>query len=200
MENPPLPEEQPLAVRRGRILITIAAVLGIMVVGALGVYAWYAVYGPCTRGAVDTASTALFEKVAAFESVYQAAASATPVGLMGPVTQMQQILWDTRELTMPVCMQVARSELITAMESAIRAFLAIMTGESRETVEGLLQDSTTHLDNFAAELESVNQCAPFCILNTADTAPALVSSTHQAELGVEERRDVLLAGLLQVEP
>lgn len=171
MENPLPPEEQPLFAKRGRLLLAAGAVLGVMVVAALGVYAWYAVYGPCTRGTVDTASTALYEQVAAFEEAYQSAASATPIGLMGPVTSMQQILWDTREVTVPGCMQVARLELVTSMESAIRAFLAVMTGESRETVEGLLQDSQAHLDTFSAELESVHKCAPFCLLNSAHSSP-----------------------------
>ena len=179
MENPLPPEEQPLPKKRGRVLIIAGTVLGIMVVAALGVYAWYAVYGPCTQGTVNTTSTALFEQVAAFEAAYQAAASATPIGLMGPVTSMQQILWDTREVTVPACMQFARNELIVSMESAIRAFLAVMNGESRETVEGLLQDSQTHLDIFATELESVNKCAPFCLLNSARSLPLAAPSIRR---------------------
>ena len=192
MENPLPPEEQPLPEKRVGILIIAGAVLGVMVVAALGVYAWYAVYGPCTRGTVNTASTALFEQVAAFEAAYQAAASATPIGLMGPVTSMQQTLWDTREVTVPACMQFARNELIISMESAIRAFLAVMNGESRETVEGLLQDSQAHLDIFATELETVNKCAPFCLSNTAGRSPQAASPVRMAEARLEARKDVLI--------
>ena len=179
MENPLPPEEQPVPEKPRRLLLVAGAVLGIMVVAALGVYAWYAVYGPCTRGTVDTASTALFEQVVAFEEAYRSAASATPIGLIGPVTSMQQILWDTREVSVPGCMQVARLELVTSMESAIRAFLAVMTGESKETVEGLLQDSQTHLDNFTIELESVHKCAPFCLLNSARSSPLAAASIRR---------------------
>ena len=185
MENPPLPEAQPLPEKRGRVWIVAGAVLGVMVVGALGVYAWYAVYGPCTRGAVDTASTALFEQVATFEQAYQAAASANAIGLMGPLTSMQQTLWDTREVIVPTCMQVARNELIVSMESAIRAFLAVMNGEKDETVQDLLQDSKVHLENFATELESVNQCAPFCPLNAEGSSPLALSSVRLAEVKLE---------------
>ena len=201
MENPLPPEEQPLPEKRGRIFIIAGAVLGIMVVAALGVYAWYAVYGPCTRATVNTASTALFEQVAAFEAAYQAAASATPIGLMGPVTSMQQVLWDTREVTVPACMQFARNELIISMESAIRAFLAVMNGESRETVEGLLQDSQAHLDLFATELESVNKCAPFCLSNTAGTSPLVASSVPMVVGTLKFSEDILfeIVGFLQVE-
>lgn len=201
MENPLPPEEQPLPEKRGRILIIGGAVLGIMVVAALGVYAWYAVYGPCTRETVNTASTALFEQVAAFEAAYQAAASATPIGLMGPVTSMQQVLWDTRELSVPACMQFARNELIIAMESAIRAFLAVMNGESRETVEGLLQDSQKHLDIFATELESVNKCAPFCLSNTAGRSPLAASSIRMGAGTFKTGAEIPFetAGLFRVE-
>jgi hypothetical protein len=115
MENPLPPEEQPVPEKPGRFLLAAGAVLGIMVVAALGVYAWYAVYGPCTRGTVDTASTALFEQVAAFEQAYRSAASTTPIGLIGPVTTMQQVVWDTREVEVPACMQIARNELITRL-------------------------------------------------------------------------------------
>ena len=181
MENLPLPEAQPLPEKRWRFWIVAGAVLGVMVVGALGVYAWYAVYGPCTRGTVDTASTALFEQVATFEQAYQAAASANAVGLMGPLTNMQQILWDTREVMVPACMQAARNELITSMESAIRAFLAVMNGEKDETVQDLLQESKVHLENFATELEFVNHCAPFCPLDAA-------GSSHLAEVKREVGR------------
>ena len=201
METPLPPEEQPVPVKRGRFLIAAGGILGVMVVAALGVYAWYAVYGPCTRGTVNTASTALFEQVAAFEVAYQAAASATPIGLMGPVTSMQQILWDTREVTVPGCMQVARLELVTAMESAIRAFLAVMTGESRETVEGLLQDSQTHLENFATEMESVNKCAPFCLSNAAGKSPLAASSIRMGAGTFKTGAEIPFetAGLFRVE-
>jgi len=157
---------------------------GVMVIAALGVYAWYAVYGPCTRGTVDTASTALFEQVASFEQAYQAAASANATGLMGPLTKMQQALWDTREVRVPACMQGARNELLTSMESAIRAFLAVMNGEKDEKVQDLLQDSRVHLENFAAELESVNQCAPFCPSNTEGNSPLALSSVRVVKLEV----------------
>ena len=189
MENPSLPEAQPLPERRWRFWVVAGAVLGVMVVAALGVYAWFAVYGPCTRGTVDTASTALFEQVATFEQAYQAAASANAVGLMGPLTNMQQTLWDTREVMVPACMQAARNELITSMESAIRAFLATMNGETEATIQGLIQDSQTHLENFAAELESVNKCAPFCLVKSAGRLPLAVSSIRMAEAKLEAKEE-----------
>lgn len=162
MENPPTLEAEPVLRRPRRLWIVVAVVAAVMVVGAVSLYTWYALYGPCRRGSVRSASDALFQQVNAFEAAYEAAASATPIGLMGPVTQMQQILWDTREVTVPACVQVARNELVTSMESAIRAFLAIMSQESDQTIADLMADSKTHVENFNTEMETVNQCAPFC--------------------------------------
>jgi hypothetical protein len=75
---------------------------------------------------------------------------------------MQQILMDTKAVVVPACLQIARNELITAMESLIRALLAVMESKPEATVTGLVEKSTTHLDNFTAELELINKCTPFC--------------------------------------
>jgi hypothetical protein len=84
-------------------------------------------------------------------------------------------------------MQIARNELITSMESAIRAFLAVMNGETDQTIQDLLEDSRAHLENFAAELESVNKCAPFCLLNSIPQ-PALAVSPHHASIAQHAAR------------
>lgn len=155
-------EAQPPPEKLRRFWMVAAVVVAIMVVGAVSVYTWFGLYGPCGRGTVGRASEALFDQVKAFDEAYQSAASAAPNGLMGPVTQMQQALWDTREVSVPACMQVAQMELVTSMESAIRAVVAGMEGKSEETIQGLLEDSKTHLETFTTELEAVKKCAPFC--------------------------------------
>lgn len=162
MENPPTLEAEPVPRKPGRFWIAAAVVAAVMVVGAVSVYTWYALYGPCRRASVNSASDALFQQVYAFEAAYQAAASTTPIGLVGPVTRMQEILRDTREVPVPACMQIARNELVTSMESAIRAFLAIMTRESDQTIADLMADSIAHVENFSTEMDAVNKCAPFC--------------------------------------
>ena len=163
MENPPPLEVQPMPKTRGRFTIVLGAVLVILVVAAVSVYTWFALDGPCSKENVKTASIALLEQANAFEAAFQSVASTTPIGMIGPVTQMEHILLDTRGVVVPACMQVAKNELATSMESEIRAFLAIMNGESQKHVKDLMQDSRTHIENFADEMEAVNKCAPFCL-------------------------------------
>jgi len=164
MENPPPLEEQPaIHGRPKRFLIVAGAVLAILVVAAISVYAWYAVYGPCSKSKVKTASDLLFNQVQAFDAAYQLAASLPPIELIRPMTQMEQTLVATQAVIVPACMQAAKNELTTSMDSALRAFLAIMNLEPEKRIKNLLQDSKTHLENFTNELESVNKCTPFCL-------------------------------------
>jgi hypothetical protein len=157
LEVPPIPEKPK------SFSFAVVVILGILVVAAVSVYSWYAVYGPCSRRVVKSTSIALIDQANAFEAAYQSASSATPIGLIGAVTHMEQTLWDTREVAVPACMQGARNELTISMESAIRAYLGIMTQEREEKMKKLMADSESHLENFVSELETVNRCAPFCL-------------------------------------
>ena len=163
MENPPSLETPPVPKKPRRLLIVGGVILVALVVAAVSVYTWYASYGPCGRGTVDTASAALIDQLKAFEAEFQSAASMNPIGLIGPVTHMEQTLWDTREVVVPACMQGAKNELVTSIESEIRAYLAIMSQKPDKTVQKLKEDAKTHLENFATELKSVNRCTPFCL-------------------------------------
>ena len=106
---------------------------------------------------MKTASAALLDQARLYDETYRLAASLPPIYLIGPVTQMQQTLMDTKEIVVPACLQVAKIELINSMEQAIRALLAFMAQETDATVTGLLEQSTAHLDNFTTELEAVNK-------------------------------------------
>jgi len=163
MENPPPLETQPAPQKPRRLLIVGAALLVVLWVAAASVYAWFALYGPCGRGDVKTATTALLDNLKAYEQAYEAATLMGPIGLVGPVTQLEQTLLSTRELVVPVCMQAAKNELATSIESAIRAYLAVMNQQPDKTFQKPMKDSKTHLENFATELDAVNRCAPFCL-------------------------------------
>ena len=104
-------------------------------------------------------------------------------------------------LELPACIQFSRKELIISMESAIRAFLAVMNGESRETVEGLLQDSQTHLENSATEIQLVNKCAPFCLSKAAGKSPLAASSIRMGAGTFKTGAEIPFetAGLFRVE-
>ena len=162
MENPSPIETQPSAWRSSRLLLLVGIPMLILIVAAVSIYTWFYLYGPCGVNQVQTASTALLQQMNEFAAAYQSAPSLLPVALIGPVTQMQQTLMNTREVKVPGCLQTARNELLSSMESAIRAMLAIMESKPDATVTGLMDDSTTSLDNFMTEIEAVDRCAPLC--------------------------------------
>jgi hypothetical protein len=163
MENPLPLETEPVPKKPRPFLLVGGVLLAVLLIAAVSVYTWYAVDGPCGRGTVDTASAALIDQLKAFEADFQSAASMNPIGLVGPVTHMEQTLWATQEVVVPACLQAAKNELVTSIESEIRAYLAIMSQKPDKTVKKLKEDAKTHLENFATELEAVNRCAPFCL-------------------------------------
>jgi len=162
MENSDTVEAQQFPERWRRFLLVAGALTVLLVVAAVSTYTWFALYGPCTLKTVETASAALTDHLNQFDALYQSIPSLTPIAIIGPITQMQQILKDTKEVAVPACMQVARNELITAMEGLIRVLLAVMESKPESTVTHLMEESTTHLDNYTAELDFVNKCAPVC--------------------------------------
>lgn len=162
MENSHPIETQHLSDRWMRFLLAAGILMVLLIVAAVSAYTWFALYGPCKVNTVQAASTALNDQLKLFDAMYTSIPSLAPVALIGPVTQMQQILMDTKEVVVPACLQVARNELITAMETVIRALLAVMESKPEATITDLLDKSTTHRDNFTAELEFVNKCTPFC--------------------------------------
>ena len=164
MENPEIVETQEIPDRwmQRRFVLAAGVLMVLLIVGAVGAYTWFALYGPCTVNTVEAASAVLFDQLILFDATYQSISSRAPVALIGPMTQMQQILIDTQKLVVPACLQPAQNELISAMESLIRGLLAIMESEPEATFAKLMEKSQKHLDNFTAELEFVNKCAPFC--------------------------------------
>src|SRR5262245_11591644 len=143
MENSDPLEEQHFPEKWRRFLWAAGVLMVLLIVAAVGIYIWFALYGPCTANTVERASAALTERLTQFDAIYQSISSLTPVAIIGPITQMEQILMDTKEVAVPACLQVARNELITAMEGLIRALLAVMESKSEATVTNLLEESTT---------------------------------------------------------
>lgn len=163
MVQPAAPEASGLPMKFRRFpLAGIVAIAALLIVGAVGLYTWYYLYSPCGVNQVKAASAHLTDQATAYDRAYQATRGVSAPMLMGPVTQMQQILMETRELVVPDCLQTAKIELLTAMEDTIRAFLAYMEQKPEEAVRELIEKSTMHLENFSVELETINQCAPLC--------------------------------------
>lgn len=146
-----------------RFLLSASALIVLLIVAAAGAYTWYSLQSSCDVEAVKKASVLLVRQLDRFDHSYQFATSASRNSLVRPVSELQQVLMDTQEVDVPACMQTAKNELVDYMGAVIRAFLAFGAREADTTISGLIDQSDAHYDNFAAELEAVNKCAPFCI-------------------------------------
>ena len=163
-------EEQPAGPRPGENfeqsrrfpMAGFVVIIALLIVGAVGLYTWYYLYSPCGVNNVKEASSRLTDQATAYDLAFQATRGVSAPMLMGPITQMEQVLIDTREVAVPACMQTAKIELVTAMEDTIRAFLAYLEQKPEATVQELMEESTAHLESFSAELEAINKCAPLC--------------------------------------
>ena len=148
--------------KSNRLLQVASALLMMLIVAAASTYAWYSIFRPCKVETVQKVSTRLVTQLKLYDEAYQFATSASPTRLVRPVNTLQQILMDTQELTVPACMQTAKSELVNYMGTVIRAFLAYGAGETNATVRDLIDQSNVYYGNFNTELDAVNECAPFC--------------------------------------
>jgi len=159
-----LPLKAPYTMQRLRRLLRPASILvALLLVAAVGAYAWFFVFHPCELNVVEEASVLLFSQLNRYEDVYQVAISASPRSVVLPVSVLQQILMDTQQVAVPSCMQSAKGELLNYMRTIIRAFDAYAAQEPDATVRGLVDAAVTHLHNFDTELEAVQECAPYCL-------------------------------------
>jgi hypothetical protein len=164
MVGKPAPlETQGIVKKSSRLLFSAGALIVLLIVSAMGVYAWYYSNNPCEVDAVEQASAILVNQMKRYDDIYGVTTSAPRNLLVRPVTDLQLVLMDTQGIDVPPCMRTAKNELINYMGTVIRAFQAYGAGESDATVRGLLDDSHIHINNFITELEAVRECAPFCI-------------------------------------
>ena len=162
MEDSQSSEPQRVPDRWTRLLWAGGAIMLFLILAAVSGYTWFALYGPCTVDTVETASNAMLDQLQRFDVIYQSIPSLTPLELFDPMTQLQQILIDTKNVVVPACLLIAQNELIIGMETLMRALLAVMESRPEATATGLFEKSTAHLDNFKAELKWIDRCAPFC--------------------------------------
>lgn len=163
MENPLPPKAQYTLQRLRRLLLPASIIVAMLLLAAVGAYAWFFVVHPCELNVVEEASVLLFSQMNRYEDVYQVAISASPNSVVLPVSVLQQILMDTQQVAVPSCMQSAKGELLDYMRTIIRAFDAYAAQEPDATVRGLVDEAVTHLHNFDSELEAIQECAPYCL-------------------------------------
>jgi hypothetical protein len=138
------------------------ALIVLFIAAPFGVYAWRYWYNPCEVDAVKEASTFLVTQLKSYDHLYQVASTTSQTSYQPPVLVMQQIQVDTQEIAVPACMQTAKNELISYMETVIRAFRTWGAGGETATISDLIDQSDAHYDNFYDELEAVEECAPWC--------------------------------------
>lgn len=136
-------------------------VLLIVTIGSA--YGWYVYTRPCEISAVQETSALLVSQMKMYDDVYVSAAAAPSRGsTVYPVSVMQKILVDTQQVSVPACMQTAKTELIGYMGDAIRAFQAFEAQEGNAAVKSWLDSSYAHIRVFIRELDDVKACAPYC--------------------------------------
>ena len=156
-------ETQGTMQKAGRFLWPARVLIVLFMVAAMGIYVRYSLSNSCKVDEVQEASAFLVSQTKRYDDVYQVATNAFQDTVVLPVAVLQQILMDTKQVVVPVCMQTAKDELINYMGTVIRAFDAYAAHESNVTVRDLIAQSNEHYGNFFAELDAVNKCAPLCL-------------------------------------
>ena len=145
-----------------RFLLPLALVIVWLIATGAGMYAWFHHYNTCAVEEVEKASASLARQLDRYDHAYQFAATVTREGLDRPVLDLQQILLDTKDVTVPACMQTAQAALVEYMGTVIRAFRAYMAAEPDAAVRKLLDESAVHFNRFNTEREMIDACAPYC--------------------------------------
>lgn len=159
MEHPEQIKSQG-AIQTSRRFLWLAVALILLLVFATGMYGWQR---SCDVNAVQEAAARLIRQRNSYDHSYQFATSVSSNAVVRPVAELQQILMDTQDVPVPICMQTAKEELVNYMGMVIRAFLAYGAKEPEGTVRDLIEQSNGHYDKFNTEMDAVQQCAPYCL-------------------------------------
>ena len=143
--------------------IRVSGITILFLIALSSVYAWTSLQRSCDATAVEEASARLIRQRNSYDHTYQFATSVSQNAVVRPVADLQQILMDTQQVPVPVCMRTAKNDLIDYMGTVVHAFQAYGAQEPDANVRDLIRQSQTYYDNFARELEAVRRCAPFCI-------------------------------------
>ena len=155
-------ELPPTALRTGRSRWLLSAVVVVLLVAVVGMYARYSLRRSCEVDAVKEASTILISQLSMYDRVYQVAVTASRNVPDHPVNTMKQVMMDTQEVDVPRCMQTAKTNLVNYMRTVILAFDDYRAGKADKAVLDLIKQSDVQYADFRAELRTINECAPYC--------------------------------------
>jgi hypothetical protein len=137
--------------------------IAVFILAGTGTYIGYSLPRTCEPQAVKEASAILVIQMKQYDHLYQVATTTPRTGLDRPLVTMQQILMDTQQVTVPACLQTAKTELVHYMRAVIGAFLAYASSAADATIQDLINQSELHYDHFVIELKAVNACTPYCL-------------------------------------
>jgi hypothetical protein len=157
------PKAQEARQKAGRSRWLAGLLTGLLIVAAVSVSGLYALRISCEVEAVSQSSTFLDIQLKTYDQVAQVAATASRSAPDHPVNTLKQILMDTQQVSVPRCMQTAKTELVNYMGTIILAFQAYRAGETDAAVLDLIRQSDAQYRDFRAELRAVNECAPYCL-------------------------------------
>jgi hypothetical protein len=145
-----------------RFRLIVGALIVLLMLAAAGMYTRNYLQRSCEVNAVREASAFLISQQKTYDAQYQFTTTVSRSELAVPVSMLEQISIDTKDVAVPACIETAKDELLNYMGSVNGAFRAYMVAEKDPKISYLLSQSDKHYANFHTELEAVNKCAPFC--------------------------------------
>ncbi len=146
-----------------RFLFLAGILTALILVASASIYAWVYLFNPCEVEGVKETSAFLTSQLRAYDGLYQFTTTVYRDGIDPPLYKLQQIYMNTKTVTVPVCMQKAKQDLLDYMRTVIRAFDAFAAGQENSTIRDLVNLANKQYDEFRAELQAVNECAPWCM-------------------------------------
>lgn len=116
----------------------------------------------CGKPQVDQSISEMKEILGRFSDAFELAANTSRISLSPIVSDMQKIARELNDLTVPVCLDEAKTALLQSMSSSIDGYLAFMAEESDETVTSYFDDGTKYLRSYSDKTSVISACAPDC--------------------------------------
>src|SRR5262245_14618155 len=145
-----------------RPLLSAIPILAILLGGA-----WYWLYGPCGTKRIAETTVQLNAQTERSSDAVRLAASTPAIALSGPLSKLQDIRRDTRNLDIPPCASHTRDHLVSSMQTLLEALLEFSStpltarGEAAEAkVKERTAEAADQLGLFREEMDYLSGCSP----------------------------------------
>lgn len=167
-ETTPTPEQAIIPSDKGKrknfafILIMIAVFVALAVAG---VFLWFTTLSPCTSKKVARTNEELSSLYADFMDASNLAMATPRLALASQISNMQHIKNETDDLVVPSCLEYAQDLLSDGMDDFINGFITFLGEGDGDTIADYFDSGLSKMNLAADEMQSIEDCAPFC---TAD--------------------------------